>query len=106
MNNDNEGNAGSEWIYNPDFTKHLYDGPIFTEEENEARQLNNMMNPQGKSCMNCHWSNADKGDKFTTCGHHLQNFSTNSFCAYWTDPEDPVLKSHISERIRRLGRSL
>ena len=75
---------------------------IWTEEENESRQLDNLMNPEGKSCGNCQWSNSKKSEKITTCGHHLQNFTTNSFCAYWTNPNDPKLKAYIDKRKTQL----
>lgn len=75
---------------------------IWTEEENEIRQLENIMNANGKSCMNCQWSNADKGESITTCGHHLQNFSTNSFCGYWTSKNDPKVKAYFDRRKKEL----
>jgi hypothetical protein len=60
-----------------------------TSEElfEELRQLANLQNPKGKSCANCKFSNADKFESVTTCGVHLQNFSTKSFCAFWTKKE-------------------
>ena len=73
---------------------------IWTSEENEIREIDNLMNPKGKSCMNCYWSNADKGEKITTCGHHLQNFSTNSFCSYWTSKNDSKVKAYF-DRCRK-----
>jgi hypothetical protein len=75
---------------------------IWTEEENEIRQIDNIMKPEGKSCINCQWSNADKGEKLTTCGHHLQNFSTNSFCGYWTSKNDPKVKAYFDRRKKEL----
>ena len=70
---------------------------IWTEEENELRQLDNIMNPEGKTCMNCQWSNADK-EGLTTCGHHIQNFTTSSFCGYWTDNSDPKVLAYFERR--------
>lgn len=76
---------------------------IWTEEENDIRQIKNLMNPKGKSCINCHWSNANKGDKITTCGHHFQNFTTNSFCSYWTSNNDLNVKSYFDKRKKELS---
>jgi hypothetical protein len=75
---------------------------IWTEEENEIRVLENLMTPKGKSCMNCQWSNANKGDEFTTCGHHVENFSVTSFCGYWTDLKDPKVKAYNDFRINEI----
>jgi ferritin-like metal-binding protein YciE len=75
---------------------------IWAEEENEIRQLENIMNTKGKSCMNCQWSNSDEGEKITTCGHHLQNFTTKSFCGYWTSKNDPKVKAYFERRKKEL----
>lgn len=66
---------------------------IWTEEENDIRGLENMINRKGKSCGNCNWG-ACGDSEFVTCGHHLQNFTKTSFCDYWTDPSDPKLIAH------------
>lgn len=75
---------------------------IWTEEENDIRQFENIMNPKGKSCRNCQWSNADKNENMTTCGHHIQNFSTNSFCGYWTSKNNLKVKAYFSKRKKEL----
>ena len=75
---------------------------IWTEEQNDKRQLENMLHPEGKSCKNCQWSNAEGKDVFTTCGHHIQNFSVNSFCAYWTDPNDKHLLDYFDKRKKEI----
>ena len=67
---------------------------IWTEEENEKRQINNVLNMAGKKCKNCLWSNYEPGDVIITCGHHHQNFSSNSFCAYWTSAFDLKVKAY------------
>lgn len=67
---------------------------IWTEEENEDRVMDNLMDMKGKKCMNCQWSNADKTDTITTCGHHIENFSVNSFCGYWTSKTDKKVKAY------------
>lgn len=75
---------------------------IWTEEEDSKRQLNNLLDRKGKSCKNCHWSGSSKDD-IITCGHHIQNFTSDSFCAYWTKPDDKKLQEHyarIKERIQ------
>jgi hypothetical protein len=75
---------------------------IWTEEENDIRTLGNLKNPKGKNCMNCHWCNADNGDVFFTCGHHLENFSTNSFCGYWTSKNDLKVKAYFKKLREKL----
>ena len=75
---------------------------IWTEEENEIRQLDNMFNSKGKSCKSCNWCNWEKGQDFFTCGHHIENFTPNSFCTYWTDPKDPKLLAYFEERKKEL----
>lgn len=78
---------------------------IWTEEENSIRQMENLLNPKGKSCMNCQWSSAEKGEKITTCSYHLETFSTDSFCSYWTDPKDPeVIKAFTGSKEQILKR--
>ena len=79
---------------------------IWTEEENSLREIDNMLHPEGKSCKNCQWGNAEGKEPFTTCGHHLQNFSVSSFCAYWTDPEDKNLKAYFNRRKTGLRKRL
>lgn len=71
---------------------------IWTEEENEIRQIENMINYQGQTCKGCQWSNWRPGDRFFTCGHHLDNFTPDSWCSYWTDPKDPKLLEHMHRR--------
>ena len=75
---------------------------IWTEEENEIRQLDNIMKPKGKSCMNCQWSNADKGESITTFGNQIKNFSTNSYCGNWTSKNDPKEKAYFDKRKKEL----
>jgi hypothetical protein len=72
---------------------------IFTEEEDEIREIENILNNKGKTCINCHWSTATEGEGITTCGHHLENFSTNSFCAYWTNRNDPKLVAYFKRNV-------
>lgn len=79
---------------------------IWTEQENELRQIENIMNPKGKRCGNCQWGKADKGQKITTCGYHIQNFSINSFCDYWTNPKDPKLLAYYERRKKELKAKL
>lgn len=69
---------------------------IWTEEENDIRELENMINRKGKSCSNCNWgAGGDTG--FVTCGHHLNNFTNDSFCSYWTNPDDPKLREYYDK---------
>ena len=75
---------------------------IWTKEEEEQRSFDNIANPKGKICMNCQWSNAEKGDTITTCGHHIQNFSVDSFCGYWTAKNDPKVKAYFEQRNKEL----
>jgi hypothetical protein len=79
---------------------------IWTERENELRQIENIMNPEGKRCGNCQWSSAGKDEEITTCGHHIQNFSINSFCGYWTSPKDPNLLAYYDRRRKELKAKL
>ena len=79
---------------------------IWTEEENENRELQNILNPKGKYCSNCHWGNTQPGDDFATCGHHIQNFSIGSFCGAWTDPKDPKLREYIKARKDKLSKQI
>lgn len=46
---------------------------IWTDEENEIRELDNMINHTVETCKDCQWSNWEFGQKFFTCGHHLSN---------------------------------
>lgn len=75
---------------------------IWTEEEDEDRQIKNMINHEGKNCKNCYWSGYQKGEEFITCGHHYENFKPISFCSYWTDPKDSSLLSYKESRKREL----
>lgn len=75
---------------------------IWTEEENELRELDNILHPKGKSCKNCQWSTYEPGDEFITCGNHISNFSSNSFCGYWTDPKDEKLLAYFEKRKKEL----
>lgn len=70
---------------------------IWTKDEDSKRQIENLLNRNGKSCKNCHWSGFSKGDDIITCGHHIQNFSADSFCAYWTDIDDKKLQEHYAK---------
>lgn len=79
---------------------------IWTDEQNDIRELDNMLSPKGKYCKNCQWGTAEKGMEFTTCGHHLQNFSVNSFCAYWTDPQDKYLLAYFGRRKAEIRKKL
>lgn len=69
----------------------------FTKEENNKRAFYNLLYPVGKKCKNCFFGSQDieDNDEFITCRHHLENFSANSFCGYWIDPKDPILKERI-----------
>lgn len=78
---------------------------IWTEEENEIRQFENIVDPTGKTCANCQWSNGDGEDKIITCGHHIDNFSANSFCSYWTDRNDPKVKAYFQSRKAQLNQN-
>ena len=75
---------------------------MFTEEEEELRHINNMMNPEGKSCLNCQWGNAQASEDFSTCGRHLDNFSADSMCSSWTDPKDPRIQAYYNRRREEL----
>ena len=74
---------------------------IWTEEENENRAMDTMKNPTGKRCGNCHWGGEEKGDNWTTCGHHIENFHVTSICTYWTSPNDKHLKAY-HEKIKKI----
>lgn len=54
-------------------------------DEHTEKQMDNLFSPKGKKCSNCHWSTYEKGDNFITCGVHIDNFSSNSFCSSWTE---------------------
>jgi len=71
---------------------------IWTEEQQIVRQLNNLIDDEGKSCKGCHWSGYEEGADFITCGRHYENFRSDSYCAYWTDPEDKKLLSFKKRR--------
>ncbi len=79
----------------------------WTEEENIDREMNTMLNPKGKSCANCNWGEGniepkERDYEWTTCGHHHQNFKVDSLCAYWTDPNDPMLKIYLQKKYKKL----
>lgn len=78
----------------------------FTEEQNDDRAMDNMLNPEGKSCRNCQWGaaayNNDELSDFITCGTHHQNFLITSMCAYWTSTDDPILIRNKAERKKKL----
>ena len=44
---------------------------IWSEDENSIREINNMLNSDGKTCNNCHWGNNLKvsDTMLVTCGH-------------------------------------
>lgn len=75
---------------------------IWTEEQNESRQMDNMLDRKGKTCANCYWGNASKGDEFVTCGRHHQNFTVSSFCDYWTSSKDPYLVNYRKKRLKEI----
>jgi len=79
---------------------------IWTEEEDQLRQIDNLLDAKGKSCKGCNWSGYEEGNEFITCGHHLQNFTPGSFCAYWTDPNNPKLKAYWEKRKKELRAKL
>ena len=54
------------------------------------------------SCKNCQWSGYEKGDYAITCGHHIQNFSLESSCASWTDPQDKDMLEARAKRTKEL----
>jgi len=79
---------------------------IWTEEENQDRELENMLNYNGQTCKTCNWSGYNFGDTFITCGYHHHNFSSKSYCSYWTDPNDPKLLEYQEKRNAELKRKL
>jgi len=72
---------------------------IWTEEQEIVRQLKNLIDHEGRSCKGCNWSGYEEGADFITCGYHYGNFRSDSYCAYWTDPEDKNLLS-LKNRIK------
>lgn len=73
---------------------------MFTEEYNDNRHMDNLLNPKGKSCFSCQWGcqgDNESKSEFITCGHHHENFSINSFCAFWTSPRDKELLRYKKE---------
>lgn len=74
---------------------------IWTKEEEEKRQFENMLKPEGKFCHNCHWG-ACRGNEFVTCGTHVMNFQRDSMCEYWTDPNDRKLQKYILRKQNEL----
>lgn len=79
---------------------------IWTEEEDEIRQIDNLINYDGETCKGCQWSNWKKGDLFFTCGHHLDNFTPDSYCSYWTDPKDSKFLAYMDGRKKELKKRL
>lgn len=75
---------------------------IWTEEENDKREIENMIDHKGKSCKTCAWSLWEKDQEFVTCGHHYENFRSTSFCAFWTNPKDPKLLQSMKESKERI----
>jgi len=71
---------------------------IWTEEQQNIRQLNNLIDYEGRSCKGCNWSGYEEGADFITCGHHYGNFRSDSYCSYWTDPGDKNLLSFKKRR--------
>ena len=72
----------------------------------EQKEFDWMMNPKGKICRNCQCSGYSKGDLVVTCGHHLQNFSSNSGCASWISPNDPDYLEYTEKRKKALRAKL
>ena len=75
---------------------------IWTKEEEAARTIKTMLEPKGKSCLNCHWSNVDEKSDWIVCGSLNELFKSSSLCAYWTDPKDPTLLKHEEDRRKKL----
>lgn len=75
---------------------------IWSEEEAETRRIENMLSSEGKNCGNCHWGAGGDNDEFLTCGYHIDNFKSCSFCTYWTDAEDPKLIAYRERRIKEM----
>lgn len=70
---------------------------IWTAEENEIRKIENMFDHTDETCKTCQWSNHEKGKKFFTCGHHIENFTHNSWCSYHTPKNDPKLLAYYEK---------
>lgn len=79
---------------------------IWTEEESEIREIENMISYKDETCKTCQWCNHTKGQKFFTCGHHLSNFTHNSWCDYHTKKDDPKLLEHFERRKKELRAKL
>ena len=79
---------------------------IWTDKENMIRVASTMANHKGKSCANCHWGDANLKEEnitgWTVCGHHTELFKVTSLCTYWTDTNDPRLKSYFKNRKKEL----
>lgn len=78
------------------------DKDIWTEYENDIREMENMINRNGRTCKGCQWCNHEKDQEYFTCGHHVQNFTHDSYCSHWTDPNDPKLIAYFNERKEEL----
>lgn len=71
---------------------------IWTEDENDERTFQNMVNHKDKSCLTCYWGMTDEISDFVTCGHHHENFTKNSFCSFHTEKNDKNLKAYQQKR--------
>ena len=65
----------------------------WTDHEKIQWHLDNLLNKGENSCANCRWGGACKtiNSGFVRCEQHYQNFSIDSYCDYWTDPDDDEL---------------
>ncbi|NET30678.1 MAG: hypothetical protein F6K19_01570 [Cyanothece sp. SIO1E1] len=78
-----------------------------TEEQEIEHTLMVMANPEGKSCGNCQWGGHGQGETgFITCGVHHENFTVNSLCTYWQDPNDPELLAYFEKRKEEVRKRL
>lgn len=75
---------------------------IWTEEEDDLRQFDTLTNYKGQTCRDCQWCNWEKGKTFFTCGHHIQNFTPDSYCGYFTSKDDPKVKAYFERRKKEL----
>lgn len=75
---------------------------IWTQEESDLRELDNMITHTDETCKSCQWSNHSKGEKYFTCGHHLSNFTHDSWCSYWTAKDNPKVKAYYAKRREEL----
>ncbi len=76
------------------------------EDRRSDEWFKDIIGNQKCSCKNCQWSGYDFGDLAITCGHHIQNFSPESSCASWTDPQDKDLLEHNEKRKKELKAKL